>query len=367
MSYMKKHGFDVLMVSSEGKEWEEVLSRELCPSHKINMTRKISPLQDLWSLLKLILLFRKERPDIVHTHTPKAGLLGMLAGKFTSVPLRIHTIAGLPLMSAIGLKKKLLISTEKLTYWASHYVLPNSKSIVDYLKRTNLLNSSKLEQISHGSSNGIDLQRFSLSSLSLEKIEKLKRKIHFNSDNIYLLSVGRMVNDKGIPELVQAFCQLKNKYDHLKLILLGPFESERNSEKIPDSTIYEIKNNLDIIHINWSDEVEYYMSIASFLIHPSHREGLPNVILQAGAMECPVICSDIPGNIDLVTHEETGLLFEKSNVEDLILKIEFAIKNRDVLKNFGLNLKQYVQKYFDRMVFHQKLLDFYRQKLELVD
>jgi len=365
MSFMASKGLDVLMVSSEGKEWDEIVKREGCRHSILNMTRKISPIRDLFSLLSLVFLFLKERPTIVHTHTPKAGLLGMLAAWISRVPVRVHTIAGLPLMSTEGFKKKLLIFTEKLTYWSAHNVLANSFSIKSYLLDHRMIENSKLSIISQGSSNGIDLKRFSPEALKTNKINSIKSELNYDDNATYILSVGRMVNDKGIPELVTAFMALKKSRSDIKLVLLGPIEVERAAESLSKETLDFIQSDDDIIHVNWSDDVEYYMSVASFLVHASHREGMPNVILQAGAMNCPVICSSIPGNIDLVKHEETGFLFEKRNAKELLDLLRMACDDKDKLEVCSQNLHDFVSQNFERTHFHNCMLDFYSEKLEL--
>ncbi len=364
MSFMSKNGFEVVMVSADGKEIDEVKNRESCPHYIIPFTRKISPIQDLNCLWQLLKLIRKEKPDIIHTHTPKAGLLGMLAGRLTGVKLKMHTIAGLPLMTATGLKKGLLIFIEKLTYWAADIILPNSQSIMSYVKTNKFTTDKKLHMIGGGSSNGIDLQRFSKKSIDLNKLELLKEAIQFRSENKYILAVGRVVKDKGIAELVEAFVQTKKIYPELNLIIVGPLEEERIEESLPKDISFELKNNVDIIHINWSEEVEYYMAIADLLVHASYREGFPNVVLQAGAMECPIVCSNIPGNIDIVRDDITGQQFEVKNKEHLIQKIKFVFENESIVKGYAVHLRSEIESNYSRKFIHQELLNYYLEKLK---
>ena len=363
MAYMKKHGFDIIMISSDGKEISEVKERERCSHIIIPFTRTISLFQDLKCLYQLIFLIRKEKPDIVHTHTPKAGLLGMLAGKICGVKLKIHTIAGLPLMTAVGNKRKLLEFTEKLTYWAADYILPNSNSIMCFVKENKFTKDSKLDIIGRGSSNGIDLSRFSRNSIQEDILEKIKNIIHYNSNNKYILSVGRVVKDKGIIEIVVAFLEMKNSFPNLKLIIVGPLEEERQEELLPQHIVSTLKTHQDIIHINWSDEVEYYMHLADVLVHASYREGFPNVPLQAGAMECSIICSEIPGNIDIVTDQKTGLYFEVGSWKDLSEKIEYALDNYEEMRQYAVVLREEIETNYKREYVHKELLKFYKAKL----
>jgi len=282
---MAANGFDVLMISADGKELAEVIVQEQCRHIIVPMTRKITPMQDIKCLFQLVKIFRREKPDIVHTHTPKAGLLGMLAARWCGVKLRIHTVAGLPLMVEKGFTYHLLkfISEEKLT------------------------SPAKLRIIGKGSTNGIDIRRFNKETLDEKIISETRGLINYTSQNKYLLCIGRLVADKGIVELVNVFKQLQENNSTLKLILVGGYEPAL--DPLPPGTLQEIETNESIIHINWTNHVEYYMHLADLFVFPSHREGFPNVLLQAGAMELPIICSHITGNIDIVTNNETGLIF----------------------------------------------------------
>lgn len=367
MRYMHKNGFNVISISADGDERREVISREGISHIIIPLKRTISPLSDLRSLIKLIFVILKEKPIIIHTHTPKAGLIGMLAAKLTGVNLKIHTIAGLPLMTATGSKRKLLEFTERLTYWAADYVLPNSNSIMSFVKKHQFTKNNKLSIIGKGSSNGIDLARFSKKYLKEEILNDIQQLINYPSSNQYILAVGRVVKDKGIIELVNAFLEIKKTKPKLQLIIVGPIEEERTEESLPIAILNALKENQSIIHVNWSEEVEYYMHLADILVHASHREGFPNVPLQAGAMECPIICSRIPGNIDIVKDKKTGLYFEKGDTEDLVGKINYALEHYSEMKIYAKALRKEIEANYSREYIHQELLKFYKEKLALIE
>lgn len=364
LCYMQNNDFDVLAVSSSGDEWRRILKREKCNYCIIEMTRRISPFKDLISLCRLITLFIRTKPDIVHTHTPKAGLLGMLAAKITRVPVRIHTIAGLPMQTMSGLKKVILINTEKLTYRASNYVLANSMSIKQIVQRENYVNHKKLGMIGYGSTNGINLEQFSKENLNSEILNLVKKKIDYQSQFTYLLSVGRIVRDKGIVELIDAFVIISKEISSLKLVLVGDLENFRSSDLLPNKTLEAIESNSNIIFVGWSEYVQYYMHVCDIFIHASHREGFPNVVLQAGAMKCPIICSDIPGNIDIIEHRTTGLLFQCKNTLDLIDKVKFAYHNPSIISRYSAKLHMQIKKFYSREFVHKSLLEFYISKLE---
>ena len=366
MAYMKSKGFEVLMVSADGKEVAEVIENEECEHFVIPFTRKISPIKDFICLVKLVLLIIREKPDIVHTHTPKAGLLGMLASWLCRVDLKIHTVAGLPLMTAAGSKRKLLNFIEKLTYRCSDYVLPNSTSIYKFIQRNKFTTDHKLAMIGRGSSNGINLSKFNRGSLDENILDKVKKDISFDPSSTYLLAIGRVVKDKGITELINAFTSLKEQRHSIKLVICGPMEKERVEESLSAETIETILNHNDIIHIQWTNYVEYFLSIADVLVHASHREGFPNVLLQAGAMNCPIICSDIPGNIDIVDNKETGLLFSVNDTDDLIDKICYALDNSKHLEVLSKKLSAKIQDYYSREKVHELYHKFYLEKLEKI-
>ncbi|HEY8658954.1 MAG TPA: glycosyltransferase family 4 protein [Hanamia sp.] len=359
MQFMQKHGFEVIMISADGKERDEIIKNEGCKHIVVPMTRQITPWQDLKCLWQLIKIFRKEKPKIVHTHTPKAGLLGMLAAYICSVKVRIHTVAGLPLMVEKGFKFRLLTLIEKITYAAANRVWPNSTSLKNYIIEKRFTKKSKLGVILMGSSNGINLNRYSKQSLDNNIIEEIKKSFFYSEKNKYLLFVGRMVADKGITELVDAFSILQKNQNWLKLILVGPFEKEL--DPLPSNTLKQIESNPAIFHINWTDYVEYYMALAHYFVFPSHREGFPNVLLQAGAMELPIICSNIPGNIDIVVNNETGITFEKQNSKDLMNAIFSAIKKPLESQKMANDLKKFIYANYDQEVIWRELLNKYNE------
>ncbi len=361
MQFMQQNGFDVLMISADGKELQDVIANENCRHVLVPMTRKITPFQDLKCLFQLIKIFKKEKPTIVHTHTPKAGLLGMLAAKLCGVKVRIHTVAGLPLMVETGFKYQLLKFIEKLTYSAATHIWPNSNSLLQFIQHKKLAGNSKLSVIGKGSSNGINTNRFNKTNLDATILENVKASFKYNPSNIYLLCIGRLVKDKGIPELVQTFVALQHNYRNLKLILVGDFEEQL--DPLPQETQHQIKYNGDIKHITWTEHVEYYMALANYFVFPSHREGFPNVLLQAGAMQLPIICSQIEGNVDIVTHQQTGLIFAKQNIEQLQKHIEYAIANPAHMQQMANELYSIVQTDYKRENMWQNILQQYKSLL----
>jgi glycosyltransferase involved in cell wall biosynthesis len=325
------------------------------------MTRAITPLKDFISLLKLIRFFRKEKPDIVHSHTPKAGLLAMLAAKYTGVPVRIHTVAGLRFMTAGGISRKIMIVMEKVTCRAAHYVWPNSFSLKQYIIEKKLCKPSKIEVIGNGSTNGIDLTRFNVNALLPEILEATKSKISYDKSMFYFLFVGRMVKDKGIEELVHAFESIYKDNNSVRLVLVGNLEPDL--DPISSNALNSIKSHPAITSVGWDNNVEYYFHLSNLFVFPSHREGFPNVLLQAGALNCPVICSDIPGNTDIIVHGQTGLLFKTGDVSAIKEAMSQCLKNEEQLGVFRKNLFQNISNQFSQIFVHRKIAEKYRQHL----
>lgn len=358
MRFMSQNGFEVLMISAGGKELPEVIKNEQCRHIMVPMTRKITPLQDFICLVKLIRIFRRERPDIVHTHTPKAGLLGMMAARLCGVKTRIHTVAGLPLMVEKGSRYRLLKFIEKLTYSSANHVWPNSHSLMNFILEKKLCHARKVQLIGRGSTNGINISRFSKESLDEKTIGMVKDQVRYSTQYKYLLCIGRLVVDKGIVELVNVFVQLQKNDPSLRLLLVGGYEP--SLDPLPASTLKEIENNEAIIHISWTDDVAYYMHLADYFVFPSHREGFPNVLLQAGAMGLPIICSHITGNIDIVTNNETGLIFDCGNEQQMLKMLQYAMAHPQHMKSMAEKLQQLIKENYRQENTWQNILAAYK-------
>nr|WP_287935861.1 glycosyltransferase family 4 protein [Algoriphagus sp.] len=364
MKFMKAQGWEVIMVSADGREISQVVKSEGVRHEVVPFTRMITPWNDLKCLWRLYQLFRSEKPDIVHTHTPKAGLLGMVAANLAGVKIRLHTLAGIPAMAAEGRKKGLLENVEKWTYANATEVWPNSKGLFKFVLKQGLTNELKLKLIGQGSSNGVDLTKFNRASLKENHLVAATMRIMPGEDDFIILAVGRLVKDKGIEELVSAFTNSKI-VGMSKLVLLGEFEQQLNP--ISQETIQTIREHPKIIQIDWTDHVPHYLALADVLVHASHREGFPNVLLEAGAMQVPVICSDIIGNIDLISQQKTGLIFPVKDAAVLREALEFAFVKRDKMAQYAENLYHYVLSNFERSRVHQEIFNNYQRLLKAAE
>ena len=358
-SFMAAHNFEVIMISAAGVELPHLLKNETCPHIIVPMTRSITPFRDLVCIYQLIRIFRRERPDIVHTETPKAGLLGMISAKIAGVGIRIHTVAGLPLMTEKGMKLYLLEFIEKITYAAATNVWPNSNSLRQFILKRGYTKESKLTMIGLGSSNGINTKRFDRTNLNQRILNEVKASVQYSENNTYILFIGRLVRDKGIAELAEAFTELQTEFPRLKLILAGTFE--RELDPLPSETVTIIHQNGSIFQLSWTNHVEYYMALADYFVFPSYREGFPNVLLEAASMQLPIICSRIAGNVDIVQDGKTGLIFESQNKESLKLAMRKGLNDPAWMKLQAERLHAIITTSFKRENFWETMLEEYNK------
>ena len=368
LRFMASNGFDVKGVSSEGEELREVHENEGIAVEAITMSRKITPFQDLKSLWEMWNFLRKEKPQIVHTHTPKAGIIGMLAARLAGVPHRLHTVAGLPLMEATGTKRKILNFVEKLTYSSATRVYPNSKGLYDFILQNNFTQSNKLKIIANGSSNGIDTTFFSPDQVTeIEKVT-LREKLNIQPDNFVFVFVGRIVSDKGINELIKAFSELQaaenNEPAGIKLLLVGGLENDL--DPLNPETLAEINQNKDIISVGFQQDVRSFFAIADALVFPSYREGFPNVVMQAGAMGLPSIVSDINGCNEIIIEGENGLIIPSKNVEKLKEKMLTLAKDKNLYTKLKGNSRRMIENRYEQSVVWNALLEEYEGLLQSV-
>ena len=314
MKFMQQQGFEVIMLSSDGPEVKELEKQEQCKHIVVPFTRKISPLQDFICLIKLVGLFRKIKPDIVHTHTPKAGLIGMLAARLAFVPVRLHTVAGLPWMETKGTMRKLLRLMEKLTAGCAHRIYPNSFMLRDFLTQQKIA-TGKMKVLGNGSSNGIDCNIFSVNPGIKATTTQLRANEKISSDAWVWIFVGRLVKDKGIGELLDAFQVVNEKFPGDRLWLLG--EEEPALDPLDAKHIEILHSHSQVRCWGFIKDIKPYLAAAQVLAFPSYREGFPNVPLQAGSMGCMLLLSDINGCNEIVHHGINGLLVPPKSTDQL--------------------------------------------------
>lgn len=367
---MRENGFEVTGVSSKGKELEEVQKEEGIKTVNLEMTRTISPFQDIKSLWSFYRWCKREKPQIVHSHTPKAGIVGMLGARLAGVPIRLHTVAGLPLMEAAGVKRKILDLVEKLTYRSATRVYPNSKGLYDFILENNFTVPEKLKVIANGSSNGIDTTYFNPALFSEPRKHELKDALGINPGDFVFVFVGRLVGDKGINELVEAFsgmCKDPGLQDALpgcrpRLLLVGPRESEL--DPLLPETLQQIQAHPDIISVGFQSDVRPYLAISDALVFPSYREGFPNVVMQAGAMGLPAIVSDINGCNEIIEEGKNGVIIPAKDSRALQYAMRRIMGDLEYYTQLKQNARAMITSRYEQRVVWEALLAEYRQLLE---
>ena len=372
LTFMSSY-FEVTAIAADKKRLEQFGNDNKVKTKHIELTRKITPIQDLKTLWQLYKFLRKEKPAIVHSHTPKAGIIGMLASKFAKIPIRLHTVAGLPLLEATGFKRTVLNFVEKLTYTSATKVYPNSYGLEKIILEHKFTKKEKLKVIANGSSNGINTNYFNPENYSEKEKTTLRSSLNISKNDFVFIFVGRLVSDKGINELVEAFNKLTKKHSDrssfpsgslgwdLKLLLVGPLETALDPLK--KETLLEIKNNSNIISVGYQQDVRPYLAIADALTFPSYREGFPNVVLQASAMNLPCIVSDINGCNEIITHNYNGLIVSVKEVTELSNVMKELLINTELKEQLIKNSRPNIVAKYQQQVVWEALLKEYNTLL----
>lgn len=356
LEYMQKH-FDVTAISADKEKLEELGKKNNYKTHHIEMTRQITPWADFKAVINLYRFLKKEQPTIVHTHTPKAGIVGVLASKLAGVPTRLHTVAGLPLMEAKGLKRKILNAVEKLTYACATKVYPNSEGLKDFIVNEKLASKEKIKIIGQGSSNGINTQHFDPYLYDDKVKNESREKLGISKEDFVFIFVGRLVGDKGINELVEAFSNLKFKIQNSKLLLVSSLETELDPLK--DETLKEIESNTNIISVGYQNDVRPYLAISDALVFPSYREGFPNVVMQAGAMGLPSIVSNINGCNEIIKEGKNGLIIPSKDSAALKNAMQDIINDKKLYQNLQKNARPMICNRYEQKLVWKALLEEY--------
>ena len=350
---MLNEQYEVVAVSSPGKAMEVLHEREGVRTIETPMERRISLVKDFISLLRMIRIFAKERPYMIHSITPKAGMISMLAGWITRVPIRIHTFTGLVFPTATGGKKKLLIAMDRLTCACATHIIPEGEGVKRDLM-TYRITKKPLRVIANGNVNGVDLTYFDRTD------EVMKQAATYRLEECFTFCfVGRMVRDKGINELVSAFIRLHQKYTKLRLLLVGPFE--KKLDPLLPETEKAIQEHPAISFVGLQPDVRPFLAASDALVFPSYREGFPNVVLQAGAMGLPSIVTDINGCNEIIIPNENGVIIPSKNEEVLYQAMESFWVNPDEVKRMAGNARSMIASRYDQKIVWEALLKEYKR------
>jgi glycosyltransferase involved in cell wall biosynthesis len=359
LTYLAHQGTEVTLVSSPGAGLEAMAKSLNMNYYPIHMARKVEPFHDLYALLVLTRLLWRKRFHIVHSSTPKAGLLTAIAGMLARIPIRIHTFTGQVWVGMQGVSRKIM----KLCDWIIGHLntdcYADSASQRNFLVNERLVAASKLSVLGAGSVSGVDLERFSPTVFGREHVATMRRELGIARQSSVILFVGRLTKDKGIRELVSAFQMLQKDLKDVDLILVGPFEPER--DPLPQETLNELSANQNIHVIGFSPEPEKYMAIADVFCLPSYREGFGSVIIEAAAMGLPSVASKVVGLVDAVVDGETGLLVSAKDELALKQALLRMISEPKIRHRMGHAARTRAVRDFDSNLINQTMLEEYKK------
>lgn len=353
---VQEEGYEVVAVSSPGDELIELGEREGVRTISVPMERHISPVKDLKSLWGLVKVFRKEKPTMVHSMTPKAGLLSMIAGWLTGVPVRIHTFTGLVFPTATGIKKQILMFTDRITCACATHIIPEGEGV-----KSDLINhkitKKPLKVLGYGNVKGIDLDHFNpnLPDVQLEA-SKLRKEGVFT-----FIFIGRLVGDKGINELIKAFKRLNDEFPATRLILVG--RKEQDLDPLKPETLVEIDRNQSIEAVGSQKDVRPWLLASDALVFPSYREGFPNVVIEAGAMGLPSIVTDINGSREIIIEGKNGVIIPSKNSDAIYRAMKQFVGNPAIVSTMSEEARPLIASRYEQSFVRNCLKEYYREIL----
>ena len=353
---LQEQGYEVVSVSSAGPELERVRAAG-ARAEVVEMERHISPLKDLRSLWQMYRLFRREKPDIVHSMTPKAGLVCMMAAWLARVPRRVHMFTGLVFPTSKGLTRRILMTTDRLTCTCATHILPEGEGV-----KADLLNNGitrkELKVLGYGNCRGIDLDRF---NPDLPEIKESAAKIR-KSGIFTFIFIGRIVRDKGINELAEAFARLYADRQDTRLILIGPYED--NLDPVSDNTRKIIKECPGIEAVGSQKDVRAWLAASDALVFPSYREGFPNVVIEAGAMRLPSIVTDINGSREIIIEGENGTIIPPRDSETLYQAMKSFVEQPATTAAMAVAARPLISSRYEQSYVRCNLLNFYKEIIQ---
>ena len=349
--------YEVIALSSPSEIMQEIEEREGVRTIAIPMERHISPLKDFKSLFKLMKAIRKEKPTMVHSMTPKAGLLCMIAARLNRVPIRVHTFTGLVFPTSTGMKRKILMLTDKITCACATHIIPEGEGVKNDLLIYGIT-KKPMKILGYGNVRGVDMDYYSRRPEIMSVSDTIRDLVKFT-----FLFVGRIVRDKGINELTSAFQKLHDQYPKSRLLLVGPFEN--SLDPISEETRQIIDEHPDIIAVGRKngDELLAYYAAADCFVFPSYREGFPNTVLEAGALGLPSIVTDINGSREIIIEGENGIIIPSKNEKALFNAMERMMNNKVELRQMASKARKMISDRFEQQFVRKCLYEFYDECL----
>lgn len=357
--FLAENGIENIVVANTIID-EEFRERNQVQGIECPIERRISPISDLKAINSLVANIHRLNPDIIVGHTPKGAMVAMIAGKLAGVKRRVYYRHGYIYTTATGVKRILLKSIEKLTSTLATNILNVSPSIGEIAVEDGLNKVENQSVIGLGTCGGIDTREiFNPALCNEEDINTFKKSLGISKDDFIVGFAGRLCKDKGIVELIDGFRVFRSNNPHIKakLLLLGPYDER---DVLPDNVKEEISNSVDIIstgNVDKKDIFKYY-ALMDLFVFPSHREGFGMCVIEASAMEVPVLVSKSHGCVDSIKEHISGEYIELS-ADGVAKGIEMMLKNPK-LKDYGKNGREWVCNNFDSRVLWPKILDMYK-------
>lgn len=323
----------------------------------LNISRTINLLSDLKCLQTLIKTFTNERFDAIHSVTPKAGLLAMLAGFLCRIPFRTHTFTGQVWANKTGIRRLLLKNIDRLMAALATHRIVDSPSQRDFLLAEKVLPSSNVFVFGHGSIAGVDSHKFKPDGSARQKIRSTMKL----GDNFVFLFLGRLNKDKGVLDLAQAF--IASRLSNATLLFVGPDEQsmQMHIQQLPGYDTAKIR------FVDYTDTPQRYMVAADALCLPSYREGFGSVIIEAASCGIPTVASRIYGITDAVIDQQTGLLHQAGNVSEITSTLTKIASDATLYRTLADNAYQHALSNFDSKMITQAWCDFYKEIFANVD
>lgn len=366
-----KERYDLVLLSAPDKELEELHQEYGVRVIGVPMERRIALWKDFKALIKLIRVFHREKPYMVHSMTPKAGMLCMVAAWVTRVPRRIHTFTGLVWPTATGLSRRILMMTDWLTCACATHVIPEGEGVKHDLQTH--ITRKRMKVLGYGNVRGVDMEYWKRTPEMMEESERIRQSLlnghplKAHERLFTFVFVGRLVGDKGINELVEAFMKLREHYLHLdngqkvRLLLVGRREDELDPLK--QVTWDRIKNTPSICYTGavMGRRLLAYYAASDCFVFPSYREGFPNTVIEAGAMGLPSIVTDINGSREIIEQGVNGLIVPAKDVDGLFEAMMRMVDDEVMRSRMAQVARPSIEARFEQSFVRQCLLDFYQE------
>lgn len=352
------HGMTVTVITSAEDFPGQMNQIESAGYIVVNISRNISLARDIVSLVKLFRLFRVHKFDVVHSTTPKAGLLCAIASYFAGVPIRLHTFTGQPWATMSGVKKNILKVCDKVIGTLSTHCYADSSTQKHFLVENSIIKKDRISVLGHGSLAGVDLSRFNKTKYSCEFVSELRSTLGIPLNGKVILFVGRITPEKGIQELMDAFVSVAAADDLIHLLLVGPVE-EKGGEIID---AFANDHAWTRVHrVGFTKEPEKFMASADLLCLPSYREGFGTVVIEAAAMGIPTVGTSIYGLSDAVVDGVTGLLVPPQDADALARALSRLLDDSTLLREMGKRASARAVEEFDSVKMSGLMLDEYER------